>query len=136
MRNHIMSLRGLTIVAVLTVLAFATAGANDRDRGPSARRYAPIQRGNSFTVSARFTGALKGDIMADGLTYHLTDKTSVYELDRGPIALGETVTDRFIFLSGSRHAGYNTIYSVIIRPLTDSTDPVREPTELSSSAPQ
>jgi hypothetical protein len=136
MRNQIMSWKGLTIVAALTVLAFASAGADDRDHGPSARRYVPIQHGNGFNVSGRFSGSLAGDIMVNGMTYHLTDKTALYELGRGPIDLGETVTDRLIFMSGSRRDGNDTIYSVIIRPLTDSTDPVREPTEMDRSTPQ
>jgi hypothetical protein len=136
MRNRTMSSKAAAIAVVLTALAFATAGADVRVKGPSARRLAPFPRGTGFNVSGRFSGALSGDVMLDGVTYHLTDRTVVYELGRGPVKLGETVTDRFIFLSGSRNGGYEAVYSVIIRPLTDSTDPVREPTVLDPSAPQ
>jgi hypothetical protein len=136
MRNHTMISRGAAIAALLTALAFASAGADVRVKGPSARRLAPFPRGNGFNVSGRFSGALLGDVMLDGVTYHLTDKTVVYELGRGPVRLGETVTNRFIFMSGSRNGGYESVYSVVIRPLTDSTDPVRDPTVLDPSVPQ
>lgn len=136
MRNHIMSFRGIVLAAVLTVLASATAGADDRDKGPSARHFLPVHHGNGFNVSGRFTGTLAGDIMLNGMTLHLTDKTTVYELGAGPVALGQSVTNRFIFVSASRGGGYDTVYSIIIRPLTDSTDPVREPTEMDRSTPQ
>jgi len=136
MRNHITCFRGAAIIVVVTALAFASAGADVQVRGPSARRLAPFPRGNGFSVSGQFSGTLSGDVMLDGVTYRLTDRTTVYELGRGPVKLGETVTNRFIFMSGSRNGGSETVYSVIIRPLTDSTDPVREPTVLDPSAPQ
>ena len=136
MRNHIMSLKGLTLAALLTVLACATAGADDRGRGPSARHFLPVQRGLGFNASGRFSGRLAGDIMLNGVTFHLTDKTAVYELGIGPVELGTTVTDRFIFVSALHGGGYDTVYSVIIRPITDSTEGYREPTELDPAAPQ
>ena len=136
MRNHIMSLKGVALAALLTALACATAGADERDKGPSARRFLPVQRGNGFNASGRFSGTLAGDIMLNGVTFHLTDKTTVYELGVGPVQLGQTVTDRYIFLSARHGGGYDTVYNVIIRPITDSTDAYREPTELDPSAPQ
>jgi hypothetical protein len=136
MRNHIMSSKGVALAALLTVLACATATADDRDKGPTARHFLPVQRGNGFNASGRFSGTLAGDIMLNGVTFHLTDKTVVYELGVGPVELGQTVTDRFIFVSAAHGGGYDTVYSVIIRPITDATDAYREPTELDPSAPQ
>ena len=75
MRNHISSLKGLTIVIALTALAVATASADDMVLRAKGQHLAPFQHGNGFNVSGRFSGALIGDIDVNGMTYHLTPST-------------------------------------------------------------
>lgn len=137
MRNPINTLRGSALIVAVTVLAVATAGAEGRDATSQiARKLAELTRGTGFNVSGRFSGALTGDIQINGMSYHLSPEAQVYELGRGPLALGEVVSDRFVFLTGSRTRGDALIYSVIIRPATDATDPVLRPTISDGTEPR
>jgi len=128
-RNPNLSLKGLALVAILTTLGVATASA-DSWWMPHAKKMplVPVSKDGLYNVSGRYTGYLSGEIFVNDQTFRITDNTQVYELGRGAIDVGEMVTDRFIFMLVSRADGGNSVETVIIRPLTDSTDPDIEPT--------
>lgn len=129
MRNPILSLKGMALVAIVTTMGVATASA-DNWWAPHPKRVpqVPVSNDGLYNVSGRYTGYLSGNIDINGQTFRITNNTQVYELGRGAIEVGQMVTDRFMFMLVSRADGGNSVETVIIRPLTDSTDPDIAPT--------
>jgi len=123
MRNYITSLRGLAMVAMLTTMGVATASADNWWSHPKRAPLVPVADDGLYNTSGRFTGYLSGNIEVNGQTFRVTNQTQIYELGIGSEDVGGMVTDRFIFMMVSRVDGGNTVESIIIRPLSDSTDP-------------
>ncbi len=111
MRNRIGTHLGIA-VSLLTFLA-AGADADSRNRRTAPRLQ---QRGEPFTVAGSCTGLSADEVRVDGMSYRLDPDARIYEVGRGFVPLGTSLTFRIISLSGVKVRNVMIVHSVLIRP--------------------
>ena len=65
----------------------------DRGKGMPAK-------GAQFGLTAVFSGSLSGEIVVDGQSIFITDKTTFHRVGEGPVESGESVHNAAIFIGG------------------------------------
>ena len=117
MRRRIRLTLALICVASLAVALPASAGLEWLNRKPKpVKRATP--RAESFVMSTLYSGALRGQIVANGEVLVVSDKATVYEVGNGLVPQGTRVRERVIQLSGAREDGRYVVHSISVRPLT------------------
>ncbi|HTO89885.1 MAG TPA: hypothetical protein VMJ70_02020 [Candidatus Sulfotelmatobacter sp.] len=118
MRTH----TRISLIAALVLLPVVLPGASQsadarthRARAEAARQTQP------FMVSGTFTGVLDQEMTMDGETYWLAPDAQFYEIGKGQVMQGSVVSDRHVFLSGTRRGDSVTINMVVLRPESEDS---------------
>ena len=114
MRNRL----GITlgIALALTVIVTMQAGAESRRRVlPSD----PVSGPESFTLSGPCSGCFGGELRIDGVSYRLSPDARIYEVGRGFLPAGASLTDRVVCISGMKLGATLVARSVLVRPAPD-----------------
>ncbi len=95
-----MNTRTIRIVLLSAALAVGVVGITGaRENGMSTGKGVSI-RAVPFAMTTVFTGSLTGEIVVNGQSVFINDKTSFQKVGVGPVDSGENVTNTAIFIGG------------------------------------
>lgn len=118
MSKHI---RIIAMSAVLAVAAIGIAVAGEQGMAKSKGKGTPT-KSVPFTVSGLFSGSISDEIVVDGQSIIITNKTSVHRIDKGPVEVGESVSNSAVMVSGVMKGKKAIATMVLIGDRTSSED--------------
>jgi hypothetical protein len=97
MNMNTRSIRIIALVVALAAVAVSVTGAKEQN--------VPKSKGVSvkatpFAVTGTFSGSLSGEIVVNGQSVFITDKTTFQKVGVGPIDAGRGVSNTAIFVGG------------------------------------
>jgi len=112
----------IRIIAMSAVLAVAAVGiAVAGEQGMVKSKGTPT-KSVPFTVSGLFSGSISDEIVVDGQSIIITNKTSVHRIDKGPVEVGESVSNSAVMVSGVMKGKKAIATMVLIGDRTSSED--------------
>lgn len=121
-----MNKRTVLIMLLSAALAAATVGTTGatEQKVPKGKG---VTKSVPFSVTGVYTGSLSGEIVVDGQSIFINDKTSLHKVGVGPVEGGETVNNAAIFVGGVMK-GKKAIATMIVIGERTSTDDYSETT--------
>lgn len=113
MRNHIVMLLGIALT--LPIAAGPASGANEKPRKPRPE-VRELRQARTFSDVGEYSGVLGGTISFNGRQYRLAPDVTIYEVGRGLMAPGTTVSGRVMAISGVTLRNSEIVYQIIVRP--------------------
>jgi len=114
MRNRLGTSLGIALT--LGVLVTTQAGAESRRRIlPSG----PVPGSELFSLSGPCSGLFAGELRIDGVSYRLSPDARIYEVGRGFLPAGTSLTDRVVCITGMKLGATLVARSVLVRPAPD-----------------
>ena len=113
----------IRIIAMSAVLAVAAVGiAVAGEQGMAKSKKGMPTKSVPFTVSGLFSGSISDEIVVDGRSIIITNKTSVHRVDKGPVEVGESVSNSAVMVSGVMKGKKAIATMVLIGDRTSSED--------------
>jgi hypothetical protein len=97
MNMNTRSIRIIVLLVALAATAVSVTGAKEQNV-PKSKGVA--SKVTPFAVTGTFSGSLSGEIVVNGQSVILTNKTSFQEVGVGPVDAGRGVSKRAIFVGG------------------------------------
>lgn len=95
-----MNTRTIRIVLLSAALAVSAVGITGaREQAVPTGKGVPV-KAVPFAITTVFTGSLSGEILVDGQSVFITNKTTFHKVGVGPIDSGESVNNTAVFISG------------------------------------
>src|SRR3972149_6951592 len=111
-----MNKRTTYIFALFVALAATAVGV------PGAKPKGKAVKSGPFTVTAMFSGTLSGEIVVNGQSIFINDKTSFHKVGKGPVEKGESVSNSAVFIGGVTKGKRSIATMVIIGEPETSND--------------
>jgi hypothetical protein len=112
----------IRIIAVSAVLAVAAVGIAVAGEQGKVKSKGNPTKSVPFTVSGVFSGSISDEIVVDGQSVIITNKTSVHRVDKGPVEVGESVSSSAIMVSGVMKGKKAIATMVLIGDRTSTED--------------
>jgi hypothetical protein len=93
-----MNTRKIRIVLLSAALAVGVVGITG-EQAVSKSKGAPV-KAVPFTMTTVYSGPLSGEIVVDGQSVFINDKTSFHKVGVGPVDSGQSVNSTAIFIGG------------------------------------
>lgn len=91
------TIRIILLSAALAVVAVGVTGAKEQ-RVPKSKGVPA--KGVPFSVTGVYSGSLSGEIVVNGQSVFINDKTSIQKVGKGPVEPGESVSNSAVYVSG------------------------------------
>jgi len=95
MNKH--TIRIIALFVALAATAVSVTGAKEQNMSKGKGR--PVT-GTPFRVTGMFSGSLTGEIVIDGQSVFINDKTTFHRVGVGPVDMGGAVTNAPVFVGG------------------------------------
>jgi hypothetical protein len=87
------TIRIILLSAALAALTVGVTGAKPKSKGIPAKSV-------PFAVTGVYSGSLSGEIVMNGQSVFINDKTSIQKVGVGPVEPGESVSNSAVYVSG------------------------------------
>ncbi len=91
--NH-RTIRIAALFVALTACAVSITGAKGQKSKGIAAKSAP------FSVTGVYSGSISGEMVVNGQSVFVNDKTSIQRVGKGPVSMGESVSNSAVIVSG------------------------------------
>lgn len=116
-----MNKRSIRIVALIVALAATAAGVTGAKEQNAPKGKGMPAKAVPFSVMGVYSGSLSGEILVNGQSFFITEKTSLQQVDKGPVAVGTSVSKAAVSVSGYMR-GKKAIATMVVIGEKESTE--------------
>jgi len=95
-----MNTRSIRIMALFVALAAVTVSVTGAKEQNVPKSKGVSVKATPFAVTGTFSGSLSGEIVIDGQSVYITDKTTFHQVGVGPVEAGRGVSHAAVYIGG------------------------------------
>lgn len=109
MKIHKSVIDQILVAGTVCLVAAAASGATPR------RMQMVDFRGETFTVSTKFSGILAKTLEVGGAKYQMSPSTTIYVVGKGVVPQGSAVSNATLYLSGKQVGSEMVVTQILVR---------------------